>query len=355
MIRLGRSLGAAWRANRVRTLVTALRRAAPSPRAALCVLAASANLSVAACAVPQTTQPEQSQIGVSRHAEVNGPKFIPHDERESGPAALAMVLCQSGIDVTMADVAKEVRASGREGAFKEKVIGVASRYRRLAYPVRGIDAVLREIEAGRPVIVSLNLGYPWKPAAHFAVVIGYDLDVKTLTLLSGRTPRKVMPIEVFKKIWEQGKYWAFVVLRPGALPADEPQPRPYLDAVKGLEYAGHYGGARKAYETAVRLWPQSLEARMGLGNALIALGRHQEAARAFAEAAMRHPGAAMAHDSLARALIDLGQLRRARWAAQTAVALDGANAEAYRQTLQLINVLAAHSRQPKMFAAKRGT
>lgn len=313
------------------------------------------NLAISACAVPQAPQSGTPGVRIAGTADVGGDWFISHDKTESGPAALAMALRNSGAEVTLRDIALEVRNSGGVGSFQEKVVGITSRYGRLAYPVHGIDAVLQEIAAGRPVIASLNLGYPWRPSVHFAVLIGYDLEAETLIFNSGRTPRKVMPIDVFKKIWEQGEYWAVVVLRPGALPATPPEAEPYLDAVKGLEYAGHYKEARKAYEVAVRRWPQSLEAYMGLGNSLRALGHRQEAAEAYTEATIRHPAAAAAHDSLARVLIELGQLTRARWAAQTAVALNGANANAHRQTLRLIIRLESRFREAHLQPAKDGT
>ena len=50
-----------------------------------------------------------------------------------------------------------------------------------------------------------------------------------------------------------------------------------------------YAGAAAAYEQAARLDPESLPARIGLGSALLGLGRHDEARQAYETAARLHP------------------------------------------------------------------
>lgn len=52
---------------------------------------------------------------------------------------------------------------------------------------------------------------------------------------------------------------------------------------------GDYAGAAAAYEQAARLDPESLPARIGLGSALLALRRHDEARQAYQAAARLHP------------------------------------------------------------------
>lgn len=54
--------------------------------------------------------------------------------------------------------------------------------------------------------------------------------------------------------------------------------------------AGDYAGAAAGYEQAARLDPGSLPARIGLGSALLALQRYDEARKAYEEAARLRPG-----------------------------------------------------------------
>jgi len=69
------------------------------------------------------------------------------------------------------------------------------------------------------VIVFQNLGLPWYPRWHYAVVIGYDLPRREVLLHSGPEARKVTSMRLFELTWEWGKNWGVVVLPPEKLPA----------------------------------------------------------------------------------------------------------------------------------------
>lgn len=101
--------------------------------------------------------------GGAARAMVDGVPFHPQDELQCGPAALAMVLNWSGIDVQPADLTPQVFTPGLKGSLQSALIGAARRHGRVAYPIVGSEALLAEIAAGHPVIVLVNLGFFWYP------------------------------------------------------------------------------------------------------------------------------------------------------------------------------------------------
>ena len=64
-----------------------------------------------------------------------------------------------------------------------------------------LEALLRELQSGQPVVVLLNLGLSWYPLWHYAVAIGYDLPRGEVLLRSGTTERAVLPMNTFEHTW----------------------------------------------------------------------------------------------------------------------------------------------------------
>jgi hypothetical protein len=111
--------------------------------------------------------------------------FFAQEELQCGPAALAMVLNWSGVDLQPSDLSAEVYTPGLEGSLQSSLIGSARRHGRVAYTITGIESLMAEISAGHPVIVLVNLGFSWFPQWHYAVVIGYDQGKEEVILHSG--------------------------------------------------------------------------------------------------------------------------------------------------------------------------
>jgi tetratricopeptide (TPR) repeat protein len=110
----------------------------------------------------------------------------------------------------------------------------------------------------------------------------------------------------------------------------------YISAVLGLEKARQWQAAIEGYNTALVRWPDSLSARMGLGNSYYALGDLESAETAFREATRRFPTDGMAYNNLAQVLWDQGKQQDALEAARRAVDLGGPLVEEYRRTLKEI-------------------
>lgn len=261
--------------------------------------------------------------------------FFPQEAYQCGPAALAMALSSSGLPVKPEDLVEEVYTPSRKGSLQMAMIGACRRHGRLAYEITALDSIFPEIAAGHPVIILQNLGLSWYPLWHYAVVIGYDAAEGTVILRSGVTARKLMPFGVFEKTWARSNYWGLLVLQPTQLPAMAKE-ESYLAAVLGLEKARQFQASISGYTTAITRWPQSLPARMGLGNSYYAIGDLKGSERAFREAINLHPNAGAGYNNLAHVLLEQGRYSEALEAARKAVSLGGPLKATYEETFREI-------------------
>ena len=261
--------------------------------------------------------------------------FHPQEEYQCGPAALAMTLNWSGVSVTPDELKDAVYSPARRGSLPNDLIAAARRHGRLAYTVHALDDVLKEVAAGHPVIALQTLGEGAEPRWHYSVVIGYDRPAETLLLRSGRDARKVISFAVFEASWQAGDNWALVVLEPSELPATAEESA-FVEAASGLEAAQHPDSAAIAYEAALKRWPESLGAWIGLGNSRYALHDLSGAERAFRKASELHPGSGSALNNLALVLAAEGRKEEALSAARQAVAKGGPLAATFQQTLETL-------------------
>ena len=185
----------------------------------------------------------------------------------------------------------------RAGTLRVSLVASARRHGRLAVPIAGADELMRELQAGHPVLVMQNLGLGWLPFWHYAVAIGYDRTRESVVLHTGREPAREVDFTTFDHTWERAERWGLVALRPSELPATATEPR-VLEAAVGLERAGKPGAAAETYTAALRLWPKSLGAWIGLGNAEFAAGDLAAAEQAFRRAAELHPDSEAARSNL---------------------------------------------------------
>jgi hypothetical protein len=261
--------------------------------------------------------------------------FYPQEAYECGPAALAMALSWSGLPTEPRTLVPEVYTPSLKGSLQTALVGAARRHGRIAYPISGMDDLVKEIAAGHPVIVLQNLGLSWYPKWHYAVAVGYDLSKNLVELHSGKTPGEQLSLQTFENTWARAEHWGLLVLRPGDLPATAKEDR-YVQAVLGLEKAGRWHAAINGYETALSRWPESLAARMGLGNSLYALGELSGAENVFREAVRLYPSSGAAYNNLAQVLWEQNRGTEALEAARRAVSLGGPMVAVYRETLREI-------------------
>ncbi len=278
---------------------------------------------------------ESPPSGLTQKVELDQTPFHPQQRYQCGPAALATVLESSGVSITPEALIPEVYLPGREGSLQVELIASARRHGRVPYLLdQQMSALLREIQAGNPVLVLQNLGLSWAPRWHYAVVIGYDLQQDAILLRSGEEKRHQNSLETFERTWRRGNYWGIVALPPDQLPVTAEE-LPYLRSVLPFEQLGNWQLAQTAYRTAAAHWPQSTGARLGLGNASYMLKQLQTAESAYRESIAIDPKFAPALNNLAQTLADQGQWKEAEHYAQRAVNEAG-KVKTYQETLQQI-------------------
>jgi tetratricopeptide (TPR) repeat protein len=246
-----------------------------------------------------------------------------------------MTLNWSGIAVQPTDLTSEVFTPDLKGSLQSALIGAARRHNRVAYAITGSEALLAEVSAGNPVIVLVNLGLSWYPKWHYAVVIGFDQEREEIILHSGLTASEHLNSRVFLNIWRRGEYWGLLVMPPDRLPATVGE-GDWLEAVAGLERTGQWRGAADGYSTALKRWPQSFVAWMGLGNSSYTLHDLAGSAEAFHRATLLQPENGMPFNNLAEVLNSQGKRIEALTAAQRAVELGGPLLDNFRRTLEEI-------------------
>jgi tetratricopeptide (TPR) repeat protein len=290
---------------------------------------------LAGCAsVPRPEYGRELAPGRSEQVELAAVPFFPQEDYQCGPAALATVLQAAGIARSPAQLVEQVYLPQRQGSLQVELLGASRRAGAVPYVLRQQpDDLLREVAAGHPVVVLQELGL-LQPQWHYAVVVGYDLGRKTLTLRSGTERRLVMSVDAFDRSWARAQRWAFVALPPDRLPATAGE-NDYVAAAAAFERVAPELGLR-AYETALGAWPGNLFARLAVGNAAYRAHRLASARMHYEQATLAHPESGDAWNNLAQVLFEQGQRDAAAQAARRAVAIGGPRLATYAATLAVI-------------------
>ena len=195
-----------------------------------------AALWLSGCATPQVSAlATQWPQELPAQVQLSNTPFFAQNDFECGPASLAMAFAAAGVPVTPDALVEQVYLPGRKGALQVEMLASTRRNGLLPYVLApALDAVLREVAAGRPVVVFQNLSLPVYPVWHYAVVIGFDRERNLLHLHSGTSENTEISLYAFERTWERGGYWAMVALQPDVLPATA-QPDPLALTIAALE------------------------------------------------------------------------------------------------------------------------
>ena len=217
--------------------------------------------------------------------------FIAQTPLHCGPASLAMVLQHIGRDVGADALAEAVFLPARGGTLQAEMLAGARRHDALGLRLApSLETLLREVQAGRPVVVLQNLGLSLAPRWHYAVVVGFDVAREEIVLRSGLVERETMSWRTFEHTWARAGHWAMVALPPGQLAAGGDE-RSTLEAALAFERVAPATSAVRVYQSVLARWPDNLVAAIGLGNSRAAAGDRAGAISAFAAAAARHDSA----------------------------------------------------------------
>jgi len=271
----------------------------------LATLGLAALLSACAGTPTAPTRAQLPEDLSTRHLLADVP-FYAQDEYQCGPAALAMMLNQRGIEATPEALKERVYIPERKGSLQVEMVAAARDKGMLVYPLEPeLQAVLREIDAGNPVLVMQNLAFNWYPQWHYAVAIGYDLAEQELILHSGLQQEQREPFKLFLRTWQRTDNWARVILPADQLPATA-EPLPYLRAASDLEQTGQLDSAKNAYQTALIRWPEQAAARLGLGNVAWQQGDRSIAVAHFSELTRQFPALDAGWNNLITGLTEMG-------------------------------------------------
>jgi hypothetical protein len=274
-------------------------------------LTLAAALSLVGCA-GRALLTDMTPSPASPARELETTPFFPQVTHQCGPAALATVLGASGVDTTPDALVPDVYVPGLHGSLQVELLAASRRAGRIPYPIEpALDALIAEIDGGRPVLVLQNLGLALLPRWHYAVVIGYSVNDDRIVLRSGRTPRQVVPSERFEQSWSRAGGWGFVLLAPGEMPA-RPAADAYVAAVAAFEGANAGPAAIPAWERAFERWPDSDDVVFAFGNALLSAGEGRSAERCYRALLARSPGSVGARNNLAMLLAGRGCVSAAR-------------------------------------------
>jgi hypothetical protein len=261
-------------------------------------------------------------------------KFIEQEDNFCGPATLAMAMDYAGKPAPVEELAAQVFTPGKEGSLQQDMLSGARRQGMLAVQIQGLPSLLKEVEAGHPVIVFLNLGLSWYPIYHYALVTGYDLSDPAVVMHSGSTPGKVWNMKKFERSWSLGQYWGLVVLPVTELSAAASELE-HSAAAAGLEALGHTREAELVYRNILKRWPKSYGALIGMGNLAYARGQFEQAVIYLKRAVEAHPDSSAAWHNLALAAGAAHMVRDARTSARKAISIVPAeSSDIYKNSLK---------------------
>ena len=256
---------------------------------------------------PQTLELRENSPQVVARYELTNTPFFPQTENYCGPAALATVAQFHQKSALPDQIAPMIFTPGLEGTLQIEVVAAARRFDLLPVMLDGkLESLLREVEAGNPVLVLQNLGLDSYPFWHYAVVVGYDIEAQTLVLRSGTEKRLVRSFANFERTWQRAGYWGLVIVKPETIPITADAER-YLAAVIEVEQTGHLVSANEAYATASKRWPDNLLALTGFGNTAFAMHNFDLSEQAFKTALDLSPNSHQLWNNLAYAQAKLGK------------------------------------------------
>lgn len=277
---------------------------------ALCLL-------VAACAGPVVKDQAALQL---QHSRQSLPvPFIPQRQYQCGPAALAMLLQFAGTPVTSRELVPQVYLPERRGSLQIDIVATGRRYGHVTYLLQpSLNDLLREIDAGNPVLVLQNQGFNWFPVWHYAVAIGYDLLNDEIILHSGEQRARRIKLTTFEHTWRRSKHWGLVITRDNSLPATA-QADVFLKSVAALENIELWDAAAQGYQAALQRWPDSFIANFGLANIRYHQGKLNQAV-SFYQRAIEIDPRPVAYHNLAITYADMDKLDLAEKAILKALA-----------------------------------
>lgn len=134
--------------------------------------------------------------------------FFPDDTDQCGPATLASVFTYWGIPSEPTALKTETYSSRLRGTLPIDLLLAAQARGLQAEGVSGtLESLKAELDADRPVVALLNLGWPVFPRGHYVVITGYDDRQQGVYIHSGLARDLLVPYAQFFANWEKTGRW----------------------------------------------------------------------------------------------------------------------------------------------------
>ncbi len=237
--------------------------------------------------------------------------FVAQDAHFCGPASLAMVAGYYGVALDQRALARQMVIPDREGTLAVELAVAARRQGFATYQgPSDLSGMLLLLKQGQPVIVLQNLGLDIWPVWHYAVVIGYDLQTRSLSLRSGDNALVEQPFHTFDTTWVRGGRWSLLVSPPDRVPAHA-APSSLVEAAEGLTKAGQPQAALMHYDAGLRRWPTDSALLTARGNLHYLSKRPEAAVHDYQASLLLDRSAALVWNNLSYALSAMGCQNRA--------------------------------------------
>lgn len=137
--------------------------------------------------------------------------FYPDKTDQCGPATLAAILTFYGQTIEPKALREEMYTAKLHGTLPMDLLLTAKKHGLQTEMVRGdLETLKRELEAGRPVLAMLNLGFSTVPVSHYVVVTGLDPQRHGILAHSAGKANQFFSNKKFLKAWEKADNWALL-------------------------------------------------------------------------------------------------------------------------------------------------
>jgi len=141
--------------------------------------------------------------------------FFPDKTDQCGPATLAGVLSFWGKATDPQALKKEMYLAKLHGTLPMDLVLTAESHGLKTEMIRGdLPAIQAELQAGRPVLAMLNVGFSAVPVNHYIVITGFDDAKNGLYMHSAGKRNQFIPYKKFMRQWEKADYWAMLARLP---------------------------------------------------------------------------------------------------------------------------------------------
>ncbi len=193
------------------------------------------------------------------------------------------------------------------GTLQIEMVTAARANGLIAYPMEPtFEALFAELNAHHPVIVLVNRSFSWHPLWHYAPVIGYDEEKRSILVHFSDQPNEAVSLATFAALWKRSGNWGVILLPPGELPASISS-KTFLRAVYEFEKTGENAGAILTYQSALSRWPEDTDILFALANAEYNVLNLSEAEKNYRKILAINPSYTLALNNLSILLCHSGR------------------------------------------------